>query len=141
MADSLASATGLTRVRNNTLDSVQDLGHARFWLNFEHAVEVAKFNFDHFGPCLQTVYAVGHRMALEKAYQGGKQRHAGKLQMAYAMNAFADHMLSDMFAAGHIRTPRVEIGKSCVREGTGSLDVHILSAALTAQQMHEEDGR
>lgn len=57
-------------------------------------------NWDHFGHDAVTAYETGHYVALQEATK------KGRLERAYAMNAFADHFLQDLFAAGHIRTPR-----------------------------------
>jgi hypothetical protein len=84
------------------------------------------WNFDHFGSCAVTAYSVGHRVALLTARDAGTAFRASgfaslssadratqlraaraKLEQAFAMDAFASHFLSDLFSAGHIRTPRV----------------------------------
>lgn len=70
-------------------------------------LELARVNWDHFGPDARTAYNAGHRAALDIAIQGGKDN----LELAYAMNAFADHFLQDSFAAGHLRTPRRSLHK------------------------------
>jgi hypothetical protein len=51
---------------------------------------------------------------------------------AYAMNAFADHFLSDLFSAGHLREPRREIYE------TSYIGV---TANLCAKGMHDEDSK
>jgi hypothetical protein len=85
-------------------------------------------NFDHFGGCGQFAYKTGHSRAMKLAREAGapvinpnfatltpSQRAPlltdakTKLLMAYIMNAFSDHFLTDNFAAGHIRTPRVSL--------------------------------
>ena len=70
-------------------------------------LELARVNWDHFGPDARTAYNAGHRAALDIALKGGKDN----LELAYAMNAFADHFLQDSFAAGHLRTPRRALHK------------------------------
>ena len=70
-------------------------------------LELARVNWDHFGPDARTAYNAGHRAALDVALKGGKDN----LELAYAMNAFADHFLQDSFAAGHLRTPRRALHK------------------------------
>ena len=62
-------------------------------------LRLAQLNLDHFGRDAHTAYNTGHHCAMEEAAKGN-------LQIAYAMNAFADHYLGDCFAAGHMRTPR-----------------------------------
>ena len=60
---------------------------------------LARINWDHFGEDARTAYTAGHEMAIKKAI-------SGDLEGAYAMNAFADHFLEDLFSSGHLRTPR-----------------------------------
>lgn len=60
---------------------------------------IAQLNLDHFGADGRTAYNAGHYCALQAA-------SSGNLELAYAMNAFADHFLGDAFASGHFRTPR-----------------------------------
>lgn len=60
---------------------------------------LAQINWDHFGIDARTAYNAGHGAAIQMAI-------SGDLQVAYAMNAFADHFLEDSFSAGHLRTPR-----------------------------------
>jgi hypothetical protein len=62
-------------------------------------LRIAQLNLDHFGADARTAYNAGHTCALRTAA-------AGNLELAYAMNAFADHFLEDSFASGHMRTPR-----------------------------------
>ncbi|MCJ1354020.1 MAG: hypothetical protein MMC33_004007 [Icmadophila ericetorum] len=64
-------------------------------------VKLAQINFDHFGEDARRAYNAGHYCAMQEAARPG-----GNLEIAYAMNAFADHYLGDCFAAGHMRTPR-----------------------------------
>lgn len=64
-------------------------------------------NWDHFGNDARTAYDIGHRAALDVALQGGN-----KLELAYLLNAFADHFLQDSFSAGHLRTPRRTLHRS-----------------------------
>lgn len=66
-------------------------------------MRLAQLNLDHFGEDAHTAYNAGHYCAMAKAAEGGEP---GNLEIAYAMNAFADHYLGDCFAAGHMRTPR-----------------------------------
>jgi hypothetical protein len=59
---------------------------------------LAKQNLDHFGADAVAAYHAGHLAACRRA--------GTDLDTALAMNAFADHFLTDLFASGHIRTPR-----------------------------------
>ncbi len=59
---------------------------------------------------------------------------ASDLIHAYAMDGFVSHFLSDLFSAGHIRTPRVALRTTCPGNVEGDP-----SAGLTANVMHDED--
>jgi outer membrane protein OmpA-like peptidoglycan-associated protein len=53
-----------------------------------------------------------HSMALDRALRAGIQNPAAsstEINKAYLAEAFGQHFLTDMFSAGHIRTPRSEI--------------------------------
>lgn len=68
-------------------------------------------NFDHFGHDALTAYMTGHRWAVEVAVSAALGRADSGLKpptlaQAYAINAFADHFLTDLFAAGHLRQDR-----------------------------------
>lgn len=52
------------------------------------------------------------------------------LERAYATNAFADHYLTDMFSAGHVRTPRKALADHVTPSEVGS---------YLARYMHDED--
>jgi hypothetical protein len=64
---------------------------------------LAAINWDHFGDDARTAYTTGHTAALKVATSGTT---LDNLLKAYAINAFADHFLQDLFSAGHLRTPR-----------------------------------
>jgi hypothetical protein len=100
---------------------------------------LAKSNFDHFGDDAVKAYSIGHGQALQQALRArtlsGPQREAA-LQLAFAMNAFADHFLSDLFSAGHLRTPRRALdvlGKQSAAPSS------LLLSGLCAKAMHDED--
>jgi hypothetical protein len=74
-------------------------------------IDLASVNMDHFGADAVTAYTAGHGLAVRQAEQlHGQDPHSAAVQMklleCYGMNAFADHYLTDLFAAGHLRTPR-----------------------------------
>jgi hypothetical protein len=118
------------------------------------------YNFDHFTSCAVEAYTAGHTYALNYARSGSAllsgdfstltpdlrasriTRAARILETAYAMNAFAEHFLTDRFAAGHVRTPRREISEICSDRGedfkTGDLN-DLGAAGLAAMWMHDED--
>ena len=103
-------------------------------------IKLAEVNFDHYVPDALFAYQVGHRYALDTARQGFLQKKAGDihranqlLELAYAQNAFANHYLTDSFAAGHMRTPRRAIANSVFLPKVLSL--------LIANLMHDEDNQ
>lgn len=55
-----------------------------------------------------------------------------QLQLAYAMNAFADHFLTDLFSAGHLRVPRKALADTVTPSDVGS---------LISRFMHDEDSK
>ena len=99
-------------------------------------LNLASKNWDHFGKHAELAYIAGHNLALEKAAEAGKEvdekEKDRKLCIAYAMNAFADHFLSDLFSAGHVRDPRKYLYENCAFE---------ISANLCAKAMHDEDSK
>lgn len=96
-------------------------------------LELAAVNWDHFGSHAVLAYQAGHAAAITQAIAArnapaGQQRQ--QLVYAYAMNAFADHFLSDLFSGGHIRTPRKELYDVVTPSDVGS---------LLSRYMHDED--
>lgn len=61
-------------------------------------------NSDHFYENAVDAYKVGHRWALEVA--AGAKGDKEELKRAYAIDAFALHFLTDLFASGHVRNQR-----------------------------------
>jgi hypothetical protein len=102
-------------------------------------LNLAITNFDHFGVDAITCYKAGHQLAQEEAVRAKSisdpNTRAQALARAYAVNAFADHFLSDLFAAGHMRTPRRRLYESAETEKTRE------GAGLCAKQMHDEDNK
>ena len=130
---------------------------------------MAKVNFDHFadvcndsnphpkslhvaGPLAGThpanngdggawlTYQTGHELAMSIAAKAGALYNNDMLIKAYCYDAFACHYLSDLFASGHMRTPR-----EALYYGTGSkigtlLWTNNLGSALV-KLMHDEDNR
>lgn len=78
-------------------------------------LEVVTTNYDHFGWNNMKAYVRYHNMALVKAQQAylKKSQSASQskllLNQALFYNAYADHYLTDAFASGHNRVPRVQI--------------------------------
>ncbi|GJE96729.1 fungal fucose-specific lectin-domain-containing protein [Phanerochaete sordida] len=88
---------------------------------FPSYLGLARINWDHFGDDARRAYNSGHAAALQAAA-------SGNLDLAYTMNAFADHFLEDSFSAGHMRTPRRYLHR----------DMDIFADAC-AKFMHDED--
>ncbi|MGR3973075.1 MAG: hypothetical protein QRY72_00620 [Candidatus Rhabdochlamydia sp.] len=116
-------------------------------------------NSDHFEKNAQEAYRIGHKLALQKAREGGREGNLDKLKEAYALDAFACHFLTDLFASGHIRNQRGDLEKFLTAHLTSYIStlksysfekiiikkivlgsVKQLAGALTGAQ-HEEDGK
>ena len=103
---------------------------------------LAAENWDHFTQYAVTAYTAGHALAMERAAAIGHalppEETDIRLQEAYAINAFADHFLTDLFSAGHLRVPRKELYDQVatpIPNMTGTL------GSLLARCMHDEDSR
>jgi hypothetical protein len=100
-------------------------------------LNLSSTNWDHFGEWAVLAYQAGHAVALGQAITAHNiidpTQARAALAKAYAMNAFADHFLSDLFSAGHIRNPRRQIYQSAWNAVTR------ISANLCVKGMHDED--
>ncbi len=103
-----------------------------WWLSPGRYLKLAKENYDHFGKNAWHAYRIGHAIAMQEAILAGEEEDIGHLELAYAMNAFACHFLTDRFASGHMRTPREELPANTTPAITGS---------LLAGFMHNEDNK
>jgi hypothetical protein len=93
-------------------------------------------NLDHFGVDAMACYNAGHILAQQTAVNAqGSQDPNTALMVAYAINAFADHFLTDLFAAGHMRTPRRKLFESA------STYVMQVAAGVCSKGMHDEDNK
>lgn len=95
-------------------------------------LKLADHYFDHFGQDAFIAYTVGHRIALEKAIKAHDDNQPEGLADAYAMNAFANHYLSDGFSSGHMRTPLSALDIKASPTAFGS---------FLSGYMHQEDCR
>ncbi len=93
-------------------------------------LKLAQYNYDHFGENAVKSYVTGHTLALKYA---SKANNAEELKYAYFIEGYADHYLTDLFATGHSRTPRVEIVNYCANLGQGP-------ASFLTKLMHDQDG-
>jgi hypothetical protein len=91
-------------------------------------------NWDHFGHHAIAAYIAAHSLAIKRAVKAHglpNDQALPLLQKAYAMNAFADHFLTDLFSAGHLRTPRKHLHNLWISKAGDKL----------SQYMHDEDCR
>lgn len=103
-----------------------------WWLNPGRYLKLAMENYDHFTPNNLIVYKNGHQVALQQALKAKQTGKRSDLEMAYAMEAFASHYLSDHFAAGHLRTPREELS---------AIITPAVLGALLSNYMHNEENK
>jgi hypothetical protein len=70
---------------------------------------LASQNISHFsaGGTAWNTYMSFHSNALATAFEAGEKSNAKIWQSAISEEGFACHFLTDMFSAGHVRTPRV----------------------------------
>lgn len=112
--------------------------NVRLAWNAKTYLELALDNVDHFGWHNVCRYVRAHRQALSFAVQAGKDAKRPEnetFRKALYFNGFADHFLTDGFAAGHIRVPRAEIiawgrPRRLSRKATGAL----------SKLLHDQDG-
>jgi hypothetical protein len=95
-------------------------------------LKLAANNADHFGEWARQAYIAGHTAALQTAAAAHASRDELQLERAYAMNAFADHYLTDLFSSGHLRVPRKAMAAAVTPSDLGS---------LITRFMHDEDSK
>jgi hypothetical protein len=103
------------------------------WYPMGRYLQLSAKNWDHFGKWAALAYEAGHAVAIKQALDASRAPPAQRrklLDWAYAMNAFADHFLTDLFSAGHIRTPRKQLHDAVSPSEAG---------ALLSRYMHDED--
>jgi hypothetical protein len=112
-----------------------------FWWNAKAYLELALDNTDHFGWHNLKAYCHYHGVALDLARQAREWNRiesdkADNLwRQALFTNAFADHFLTDAFAAGHIRIPRREI-----RYWAQAQHYPDKLAGVLSKLLHDQDG-
>ena len=95
-------------------------------------LKLAVDNADHFGEWALSAYLAGHTAALQQALVAHQTGTDQALELAYAMNSFADHFLTDLFSAGHLRVPRKQLAAVVTPGELGS---------LISRFMHDEDSK
>ncbi len=107
---------------------------------FSHSryFDLVEKNFDHFAGDAKKAYLAGFQLAVDKAKLAAATRQAGnseeatkQLLEAFLILLYAAHFLTDLFASGHLRTPR----RGLVDNINGGK-----IAGLLAKAMHDEDG-
>lgn len=107
--------------------------------------ELLKDNSDHFSHHATEAYRIGHQLAMRVAREAGIHQDVEGLKRAYALEAFADHFLTDLFSAGHIRNQRGELEEFLITKlefppgFSMNRGAKPLAAILTAAQ-HQKDG-
>lgn len=97
-------------------------------------------NSDHFSKNALEAYAIGHEYAIQTAKKAGLDHNLEGLKLAYAMDAFACHFLTDLFASGHIRNQRGELEIFLRDKLKFSPEKAKLLAGLLTGAQHEQDG-
>lgn len=113
-----------------------------WWLFPGRYLLLATENFDHFSPNNLIAYKSGHQVALKQALKAKRTGKRADLELAYAMDAFATHFLSDHYAAGHQRTPRQQLKDTVTPAVLGSLLAHYMHNEENKYglQVHNEAG-
>lgn len=107
-------------------------------------LEIVSQNHDHFGWHNMKAYVRLHSKALQLARRAYDERQrsiaasASYLREALITNAFADHYLTDGFAAGHVRLPRTQIKAWAKKALSGPFKE--TRADILAILLHENDG-
>jgi hypothetical protein len=104
-------------------------------------LELAKQDYDHFGENALRAYTAGHELALQKALEAGKSQNWLGLEQAYAMDAFANHFLTDCFSSGHLRVPRMELPDHVTPAVVGSLLGMYMHHEESAHGLHVHNQR
>lgn len=101
-------------------------------------VTLALHNLDHFGKDTWFAYQAGHAVAIDTAllayHEADWNNKCVLAAKAYAEEAYAEHFLTDRFAAGHMRAPRSEL--AALKEPGGKAIGSIL-----VMKMHNEDNK
>lgn len=105
------------------LDNLQAYPNRRYYA-------LASQNFCHFGADALALYRRYHELACKRAEAAGEDE--GAWMRAVVTEAFACHFLTDLFATGHMRTPRRALGE---RFGIAR------GALWMSKRMHDEDNR
>jgi hypothetical protein len=111
----------------------------RFAWSAKSYLELALRNVDHFGWHNVRAYVRHHEEALRLA-ASARGAEDERWRRALCVNAFADHFLTDGFAAGHVRVPRAEIRAWAEARGLSDKVSGSLSKILHDQDGHVDAG-
>lgn len=105
---------------------------------------LASWNFDHFQAQAEQTYKAGHETAIETAKAAHLESDEGRkwklFMLALTQELWALHFLTDLFSAGHMRTPRKELYDYAQTQSSVPLQYGRRGiAGLLAQIMHDED--
>lgn len=98
-------------------------------------------NSDHFSVNAEEAYRIGHTLAMAAAKEAGKQKDLEGLKRAYALEAFACHFFTDLFASGHIRNQRGDLETFLISQLKFSLEWAKKLAGILTGAQHEKDGK
>lgn len=145
------SAKGIADNLKYTFSTIESSFPLAFW--HSRYLDLALKNFDHFGAEAREAYRIGHLVALETATLAHQTDDVTKkyqlLTLALAQELFACHFLTDLFAAGHLRTPRKEVfnfmtGQEDINAAPANLKdasfLTLIASGSLAMKMHDEDG-
>lgn len=88
--------------------------------NYNHFTQGSRYGYGKLAA--PGTYEQGHMGALAIAYLAAQKGDEALREYAMILEGYAQHFLSDMFAAGHIRTPRQEIESYYLQKFPDSLD-------------------
>ena len=115
-----------------------EFNYAFYYLDF---LPIILHNNEHLGFYNMIAYVRFHLRALQIAAIAGKLKDSDPqaatfgLNKAIFYNGFGDHFLTDGFAAGHIRNPRLQIHEWASRH-----EMNFLKAAVLSGVIHDNDG-
>lgn len=143
------------------LEYASEISENGFW--HSSYFKLAMINFDHFGAEAVSAFLTGHKLAIKKAREAGsidnEQEKIALLKEAFLYMLYACHFLTDLYSAGHIRTPRKQILNYLIgmQNSNGSIpesfninadpdlgnisSLNLAIAGLFARKMHDIDNK
>ncbi len=116
----------------------------QFAWNAKDYMELAKDNQDHFGWHNMRRYCECHEWALDLARSAGVatgQEADNLWRKSLFYNGFADHFLTDAFAAGHLRVPRKQIMDWDKKSDLSPIPkIQEAKTGFLSKLLHDQDG-